>query len=224
MSGDPRRPGRRPIAPDVGAGLFVVGVAVWYLLERWPAAETAAGGADASAAASSRAVGALIGLIAFLYLAVVSVALARVDLATRRLPDRIVMPGYVVGGALLSASAVLGGDPAAIVRSAVAGAALFAGYATIAFAAPRGMGFGDVKLAGLLGLYLGWLGAAQTVVGAVAGFVSGGLWALALIAGRRAARRDEIPFGPWMLLGAWFGAVFGVPAAEGYLALLDATA
>jgi leader peptidase (prepilin peptidase)/N-methyltransferase len=81
------------------------------------------------------------------------------------------------------------------------------------------MGLGDVKLAGLLGLYLGYLGWGPLVVGAFAAFLLGGLYALTLITLRRAGRKSGIPFGPWMLAGAWVGLFFGNTAWSGYLSL-----
>ena len=79
---------------------------------------------------------------------------------------------------------------------------LFAVYLFLALISPRSLGMGDVKLAGLLGLFLGWLGWDAVVVGAAAGFVVQALVALVLLAGRRIGLRSELPFGPAMLLGA----------------------
>ena len=67
---------------------------------------------------------------------------------------------------------------------------------------PRGLGMGDVRLAFVLGLYLGWLGWAAVVLGALAGFVVQAVIALGLLATRRIRLRDELPFGPAMLAGA----------------------
>jgi leader peptidase (prepilin peptidase)/N-methyltransferase len=82
------------------------------------------------------------------------------------------------------------------------------------------MGLGDVKLAGVLGLFLGFLGWAELVVGAFAGFVLGGLFAIGLLLSRRAGRTSGIPFGPWMVAGAWVGIVGGGAIADGYLSLI----
>jgi leader peptidase (prepilin peptidase)/N-methyltransferase len=81
-------------------------------------------------------------------------------------------------------------------------AALFAVYLSLALVSPGGLGMGDVKLAALLGLYLGWLGWAAVVLGALAGFVVQALVALVLLAIRRIGLRGELPFGPAMLAGA----------------------
>ena len=71
------------------------------------------------------------------------------------------------------------------------------------------MGGGDVKLAGLAGIYLGWLGWGPLAVGWLAAFVLGGGFAVALIASGKATRRSAVPFGPWLLAGAWAGIWFG---------------
>ncbi len=99
------------------------------------------------------------------------------------------------------------------------GAILFTLYLVIVLAYPRGMGLGDVKLAGVIGLYLGWLGWGQLAVGAFSAFLLGASFSLVLVAARRANRRTAIPFGPFMLAGAWVGMFAGGPLFAGYLAL-----
>lgn len=158
-------------------------------------------------------------LAAFLYLAAVSVVLALIDLDTQTLPNAIVLPGYFVGAALLGAASVLTGDYAALIRAGIGLGILWALYLIIALAYPGGMGFGDVKLAGLLGLFLGYLGWAQLVVGAFAAFLLGGIFAIGLLVTRRATRKSGIPFGPWMLAGTWVGIFFGAATWNVYLAL-----
>jgi leader peptidase (prepilin peptidase)/N-methyltransferase len=157
--------------------------------------------------------------VAMLYLASISIALALIDLDTRRLPNAIVLPGYIVGGVLLAASALLGNRPENLIGAGVGLVGLFAAYLLMAVGYPGGMGFGDVKLAGILGMYLGWLGWGPLAVGAFAPFVVGGLFALGLIVSRRAGRKTRIPFGPWMLIGAWIGILWGNPIFSAYLSL-----
>jgi leader peptidase (prepilin peptidase)/N-methyltransferase len=76
-----------------------------------------------------------------------------------------------------------------------------------------------VKLAGALGLFLGFLGWPELAVGALSAFIFGGVFGGILLVARRAGRRSGIPFGPWMLLGAWVGILAGVPLASAYLSL-----
>lgn len=162
----------------------------------------------------------LLSLAAFLWLAGVSVALAVIDLEHHRLPDAIVLPSYLVGGVLLVASSALVGDWSALARAAVGGASLSAFYLIAALSYPGGMGLGDIKLAGVLGLYLAWLGWGEFAVGAFAAFLLGGLFAAVLLVTRRVQRTGGIPFGPWMLAGAWVGVFAGGTVATAYLTLL----
>lgn len=165
-------------------------------------------------------IAAVLRLLAFLYLAAISVALSIIDVETHRLPNALVLPGYAVGVVLLGAAAVLGNDWVGLGRMAAGAGILFFFYFVLAMISPRGMGMGDVKLAGVLGLFLGSLGWGQLAVGAGAAFVLGGLFSIILLITRRAGRKSGIPFGPWMLLGAWVGIFAGSAIAGGYLALV----
>ena len=166
------------------------------------------------------AVEAWITLAAFLYLASISVTLALIDLDTHLLPNRIVLPGYVVGALLLGAAGFAGGHSDDMVRAGLGLSILWAVYLSLGLIYRGGMGFGDVKLAGLLGLFLGYLGWGELVVGGFAAFLLGGLFAVGLLLTRRANRKSGIPFGPWMLAGAWVGILLGGPLWDGYLSLL----
>jgi leader peptidase (prepilin peptidase) / N-methyltransferase len=141
-------------------------------------------------------------LPAFLLLAVAGVLLTVVDLQHRLLPNRVVLPALVGGGVLLLLPALADGAWDQLLRAALGAAALFAVHLALALVSPGGLGMGDVKLAALLGLYLGWLGWAAVVLGALAGFVVQAAVALALLATRRIGLRGELPFGPAMLAGA----------------------
>lgn len=156
-------------------------------------------------------------ILAFLYLSAVSVALGLIDVDVHRLPNAIVLPSYVVGVVLLGASAFLDGDLGPMLRASVGMAALWLFYAFLSFIRPGGMGFGDVKLAGVLGLYLGFLGWGPLLIGAFAAFLLGGFFSLFLIGLKRVSRKDGIPFGPWMLAGAWFGIFVGPSLWNSYL-------
>ena len=162
-------------------------------------------------------------LIAFLYLASISVVLALIDLDTHTLPNWIVLPSYFVGVLLLGSAAAAKGDYDSMLRAGIGAISLALLYFVLAFAYPGGMGFGDVKLAGVLGLFLGYLGWGVLITGAFAGFVLGGLFGISLILLRKANRKSGIPFGPWMLLGTWVGVFFGAPISHGYLSLFGFT-
>jgi leader peptidase (prepilin peptidase)/N-methyltransferase len=163
-------------------------------------------------------------LVAYLYLAAVSVALALIDLDVRRLPNVIVLPSYAVALVLFAAASVLSGDFSGLIRAGIAMAGLALAYFIMAIARPGGMGMGDVKLAGVLGIYLGWAGWGPLAVGALAAFVLGGVYGVILIASRRATRKSGVPFGPWMLAGAWLGVAAGAAIFSSYLSVFGLTA
>ena len=158
-------------------------------------------------------------LPALLYLAAISIALTLIDVDVRRLPDAIVLPSYILVLVLLAGASAAEGDWWPLLRAVVAGAAAFAFYFALAFAHPAGMGFGDVKLAGVLGLVLGWYGWAELVVGLFLGFLLGGVVGTGLLALRLATRKTMIPFGPYMIAGAWFALLVGRPLADLYLGM-----
>ncbi|GAB3153241.1 hypothetical protein GCM10027058_21490 [Microbacterium neimengense] len=142
-------------------------------------------------------------LFAYGGLAVLSVVLAFVDLRRHRLPNALVLPAYPFLLAALALASLGRADPGALVRAIAGGAIAFVFYLLLRLAQPRGMGGGDVKLAGLLGVALGYLGWDALLLGLFAGFLFGGIFSVGLLLTRRARRRTRIPFGPWMLLGAW---------------------
>lgn len=156
-------------------------------------------------------------LPAYLYLAAIAIALALIDLDVHKLPNAIVLPAYPVTAVLLGGAALGTGEWDSLVRAVLAGVVLFGAYFLMALAYPTGMGWGDVKLAGVLGAYLGWISWGVLAVGAFSAFLLGGLYALALVALRRAGRKSGIPFGPWMLLGAAVGIGWGEQIWQGYL-------
>jgi len=155
-------------------------------------------------------------LPAYLYLAAVGVALAAIDLDTKRLPDRLTLPSYPVAVVLLGVAALAGDAPGDLVRALLGMVALGGAYFLLAFIYPAGMGLGDVKLAGVLGLYLAYLGWGTLVVGFAAGFLLGGVFAIALLVAGRAGRKTGIPFGPFMIAGAFVAVFFGTALASAY--------
>ena len=158
-------------------------------------------------------------LPAYLYLVAVGLALALIDLDTRKLPDALVLPSYPVAGVLLVLATLLGSDSGSLIRAALGGAAMYAFYFALVFAYPKGMGFGDVKLAGVLGLYTGWLGWGVWAVGLFSGFLIGGVLSIGLLAVKKAGRKTKIPYGPSLLLGVLLAILAGDPIFQAYLSL-----
>jgi len=162
-------------------------------------------------------------LPAALYLVAIGVALTLIDIDVKRLPNAIVLPSYPVVAALLALAAWNPGgtsDWPALVRAAVGCVLMYVVYLVLVLVYPAGMGFGDVKLAGVLGLYLGWAGWGALAVGWFAAYLLGGVFGLALMLARRAGPKSGIPFGPWMILGAVVGLVVGEPLWSAYLGLI----
>ena len=157
-------------------------------------------------------------LAAWVYLGVVGVVLGYIDAQTRLLPTRIIAPSYAVVVVLLAVAAVADGDIDRIVRSALGWASFGGFYLLMWLVHPRGLGYGDVRLSGLLGLALGYVGWGQLVVGLYAGFLLGGIGggALALL---KVVDRRRYPFGPFMLLGALAGLIWGTAFDDRYLQL-----
>lgn len=155
-------------------------------------------------------------LPAYLYLAAVGIALSMIDLDVKRLPDALTLPSYGVGVVLLGAASV--SEPYLLFRALLGATAMFALYFALCFAYPAGMGFGDVKLSGVLGLYTAWLGWDVWGAGLMLGFLLGGVFGIGLILARRGGRKTAVPFGPFMIIGALVAVFFGAELVSGYLA------
>lgn len=140
---------------------------------------------------------------AFAAFAVIGMILAIIDIRTHRLPNRLVALTGATGLVLLIAAALTGGNVEDLTRALIAAVVLFLAYLVLRMLSAGGVGGGDVKLAAVIGLHLGWLGWGSVLVGTLAGFVLGGVFAAGMMLTRRADRRTAIPFGPWMIAGAW---------------------
>lgn len=155
-------------------------------------------------------------LPAHLFLAGVGVPLAAIDLREHRLPNWLTLPAYPVAGALLGLAAISEEDSESAWR-ALAGMAILIGfYDLIARINPAGMGYGDVKFSGVLGLYLGWAGWDALVLGTLAAFAAGAVVGLGLLITRQARWSSSMPFGPFMLAGAVVGILAGGEAGDWY--------
>jgi leader peptidase (prepilin peptidase)/N-methyltransferase len=172
---------------------------------------------------SGAIVGAIVGwrigwepiLPCWLYVAGVGIVLAYVDVRTRLLPTRLIAPSYAIVVALVCLAALLGQNTHALARSGLGWLAMGGFYFVLWFVYPRGLGYGDVRLAGLLGLALGYVGWSAVITGLYAGFLLGGVGGL-LLAGLKVVNRRRFAFGPFMLLGALVGLGWGSTLAHWY--------
>lgn len=212
------------MSPDPGVGLLaalacgLAGLGVPALVATLPGppgAVAAHRGLRWQAVALGAAAGGVLGgclgcdwaLLVLLPLVPVEVALGLIDGRTHLLPTRLIWPALGVAVVLAGAAAALAGDPSAFLGAVVAGTASLAAFHALWWLHPAGMGYGDVRLATLVGFQLGFLGTAEWLGGLYASFV---LFAAAGI-GRavrrrqRAALREALPFGPFLLAGALVG-------------------
>ncbi|RXZ72683.1 prepilin peptidase [Agromyces albus] len=147
-------------------------------------------------------------LLAF---AAATTVLSIVDLAEKRLPNAVVFPALLAVGVLLMAATAATGEWLSPIFAIAGAAAMFAVYLLLAIISPSSMGMGDVKLALLVGLLVGWFGLTAWLVGLLAAFVVGGVIALVALILRRVTLRGSIPFGPSMLVGALLAVLFVGP-------------
>ena len=153
-------------------------------------------------------VGARWALIAWLWLACVGAVLSIIDVEHHRLPDRLTLPSYLVVGIALLIPALAYGQWGFYLRAWFAALAMFIAYFLLALINPAGMGMGDVKLAGVLGLALGYLGWPFVFIGFFAAFFIGALAGISLMIFGKAGRKSQIPFGPFMFIGALVSLLF----------------
>jgi len=142
-------------------------------------------------------------LAAACWLALCAVPLAFIDAAVRRLPDLLTAAAYIGTAALLLLAAAISGDWHTLAQAMLGGLALAGFYLALALISPAGMGLGDVKAAASLGTLLAWFGWRTLFAGAVAGFLLAAVYGTALLLSGRATRKQHIPFGPFMIVGAF---------------------
>lgn len=162
-------------------------------------------------------IGAVAVLPAYLWFAGVTLALSAIDLDHHRLPNRILYPGTIVGIGLLVAGSVVDGSTDRLPAALAGGVGYFATLLVIALAARGGFGMGDVKLGFLLGVFLGFVGWEAVVAGGFIAFLVGGLVAIILLFAGRKGRKEAIPFGPFLVLGALAAIPWGAPLLDWYL-------
>jgi leader peptidase (prepilin peptidase)/N-methyltransferase len=133
-----------------------------------------------------------------------------IDITTHRLTRSVTMRAAFIGGPLLSIAAIANNQPGKIGVMALSFTATLLTFMALSLASKRGIGAGDVRLAAVLAMFLGYLGAQYVFQGLALGFMLGGVFALLLLISRKATRNTRIAFGPYICIGAMAVVLFGV--------------
>jgi leader peptidase (prepilin peptidase)/N-methyltransferase len=152
-------------------------------------------------------------LLFLLPLVPVLVALSVVDWRTHLLPTKVLWPATLATAALVVVTWALTGDTDDLARAGWGFLIAYGTFFALWFIYPKGLGYGDVRLAGVLGLALGYLGWGQLLIGLYAGFLLGGLGG-GLLSVLKVVERKAFPFGPFMVLGALGGLLWGAPLLD----------
>jgi leader peptidase (prepilin peptidase)/N-methyltransferase len=155
-------------------------------------------------------------LPAYLVLAASLLVVSVIDLEHYVIPNRVVYPTIAVALPLLAGAAAIGHEWDRYVHALLGGAAAWTFLLLVHLVSPRGMGFGDVRLSFILGLYLGWLGAGHVALGLFLGFLLGSVAGIVLVIARRRTRKQAIPFGPFLAAGAMLAVLTGEPLLRWY--------
>ena len=141
-------------------------------------------------------------LPAYLVFAVIAAVLVVVDAEHHRLPKRLLYPAAAAALVLLAVAAAVRGDWSAYLRAVEAGAVVYVVFLALALISPKSLGMGDVRLAAVLALFLGFRSWPLVYVGLFAGFLLGALTAVVLLISGRASRETALPFGPALIVGS----------------------
>lgn len=185
-----RRPARHVLVPVANAALFA-GAAVRF-------------GADWVVPAY---------LVFFASLLAISV----IDLQLQIIPNRIVYPTIFVTVPLLTLAALVEDDWSAWRRALLSGAVAWLALLVIHLVSPGGMGFGDVRLSFILGMFLGWISYGHVLTGLFLGFLLGAVVGGGLVLVRLRARTDHVPFGPFLAAGTSLAVFAGGPIVRAWL-------
>ncbi|MDP9387609.1 MAG: prepilin peptidase [Actinomycetota bacterium] len=180
---------------------------------RYPVVELVTAGVFA---ATALRLGADAALPAFLVVMAGLVAISAVDLERFIVPNRILYPTLFLAAPLLLVAAAVDGDWSSVRTAAIGGAAGWALLLVVHLVSPAGMGFGDVRLAGLIGMMLGWLSVGHLFVGLFLAFLAAAVVGVTLIAVGVKGRKDKVPFGPFLAAGALLAVLFGNPILDWY--------
>jgi leader peptidase (prepilin peptidase)/N-methyltransferase len=149
-------------------------------------------------------------LIAYGLMCAMCVEQSLIDITTHRLTRSVTMRAAFIGGPLLSIAAIANNQPGKIGVMALSFTATLLTFMALSLVSKRGIGAGDVRLAAVLAMFLGYLGAQYVFQGLALGFIIGGVIALLLLITRKATRNTRIAFGPYICIGAMAVVLFGV--------------
>jgi len=207
-----------PICHEPIRGRDSIPVVSWFLLGgtcrdcsapipvRYPIVELATGSVFALVAA---AIGFNWVLPAYLVFVFVTMTLILTDLDWKRIPNSILFRGGGVAALLLVIGSFIMGLEHLLLVAFAGGAIHFVFMLIVALLARGGMGMGDVKLAALLGVFTAYISWRTLVVSMISGILIGGLIGVVLLVSRRKGRKDEVPYGPPLILGSWLAIVWG---------------
>ena len=158
-------------------------------------------------------------LISLLVLAMLTMPLVMTDIKEHRLPNSLTLAGFLAGLGVSILLAIKENSFSPLIQSL--SVALFAGCAFLLLnlASRGGMGMGDVKLAVMLGALISPFGWQVLVMGFIVAFVLGAIFGLILLASKRANRKTLIPFGPYLLVGAWLSLFIGAEKSQNFINL-----
>jgi len=155
--------------------------------------------------------GGLVYFATWLWFVATAIMLSRVDFRERRLPNTLVMTAYLGGLLGFTLVAYSRGDFTLLVNAVLGSVIASLAYLVIHFLG--GMGMGDVKYAGVIGLYLGSLGWTYLYLGSLVSFVGAALWVLPQMLTKRETR--SVPFGPFMALGVLASGIIAIGVTAG---------
>ena len=188
---------------------------------RYPLIEALMGVAFAAVAARVGLDWSLPGFLLFTWLLIV---VSIIDVQTRKIPNRLIYPLTPTLLVLMVAAAFLSGEPQRAAYAVIGGVGGFLALLLLALISPKGMGMGDVKLAGFIGIGLGYINYGHVVLGLFGGFVVGAVGGLLLVAmkatGGGSVRKLKIPFGPYLAVGALIALFVGQPLIDAYVGTL----
>lgn len=203
-----------PVAPQPVSevGLVVAAPGPVVVASRTPRAgelATSAAVTGAAFALLALRLGAVPALAAYCALLTGLVAVSVVDIRLGIVPRSVLYPTFGAMTAGLVAASAVDRHWGQLGRSAIGGAAAFAVFFALWWFFPRGLGYGDVRLAGVIGAALGWIGFGELYLGFLAGFAIGAVVGVALMVGRGTGRKTRLPFGPPLAAGAAIGVLWG---------------